>query len=428
MTYQPLHFDYDPGQFVMTPMRAWIVTSLLFAGFGCSPESEPAESAPAAPAAPAGAAASAELTPDDVDRLTQLGYLDSAPEPADAAKTGVVIHDARAVAAGQTLVTNHKPCRATLYGGDGGTLRSWSRAGNCRNWVNTRLLGDGRLLVVEGKGGLALHGANGPELWRRRIGAHHDATPRADGRFAVLLHEHRQLAAPGAVPSPFTPDAVGPPEPLGPRAGTRIIDDLIAVVTQEGQVVEQQSIYDLWVSEGSFETDPETLPDLLHTNSVQWLDGDRVLVSIRNQDRIAIVDWRARRILWSWGPGELERQHDATQLANGHILLFDNGSRRGWSRVLEVDPRSDEIVWQYGAAAAERFYSKGRGAVQRLANGNTLISVSDSGYAFEVTPDRRIVWEFHNPITVRKGDAQHRAPIWVRRYAPRPPAEPARSD
>ena len=47
-----------------------------------------------------------------------------------------------------------------------------------------------------------------------------------------------------------------------------------------------------------------------------------------------------------------------------------------------------------------------------------LISVSDSGYAIEVTPDRRVVWEFHNPITVRKGEAEHRAPIWARRYPP----------
>ena len=34
---------------------------------------------------------------------------------------------------------------------------------------------------------------------------------------------------------------------------------------------------------------------------------------------------------------------------------------------------------------------------QRLPNGNTLITESDGGRALEVTPDRRIVWEFFNP-------------------------------
>jgi hypothetical protein len=38
-----------------------------------------------------------------------------------------------------------------------------------------------------------------------------------------------------------------------------------------------------------------------------------------------------------------------------------------------------------------------------LANGNTLITESDNGRAFEVTDDGQVVWEFHNQH--RAGDA-----------------------
>ena len=47
-----------------------------------------------------------------------------------------------------------------------------------------------------------------------------------------------------------------------------------------------------------------------------------------------------------------------------------------------------------------RSYSATCGTAQRLANGNTLITESDSGRAFEVTREGEIVWEFWNPERV----------------------------
>jgi hypothetical protein len=84
-------------------------------------------------------------------------------------------------------------------------------------------------------------------------------------------------------------------------------------------------------------------------------------------------------------------------LPDGHILVFDNGVRRKYSRVLEVDPASGEIVWEYRGEVPELFYSEARGSAQRLPNGNTLICESDRGRAFEVTPGGEIVWLWKNP-------------------------------
>jgi len=90
-------------------------------------------------------------------------------------------------------------------------------------------------------------------------------------------------------------------------------------------------------------------------------------------------------------------------LDNGNLLVFDNRSQRraadgdGWSRVLEVDPVSREIVWEYRADPPESFYSHSRGTVQRLANGNTLIGSSNQARAFEIDPAGSVVWEFRPP-------------------------------
>lgn len=39
-----------------------------------------------------------------------------------------------------------------------------------------------------------------------------------------------------------------------------------------------------------------------------------------------------------------------------------------------------------------------QGAAQRLPNGNTLVTSTQQGHLFEVTPAGEVVWEFVNPI------------------------------
>ncbi|MHC4470632.1 MAG: arylsulfotransferase family protein [Planctomycetota bacterium] len=55
------------------------------------------------------------------------------------------------------------------------------------------------------------------------------------------------------------------------------------------------------------------------------------------------------------------------------------------------------VVWSYQGDEAHPFYSMTCGTCQRLPNGNTLITESDSGRAFEVTRDKEIVWEYVSP-------------------------------
>jgi hypothetical protein len=93
-------------------------------------------------------------------------------------------------------------------------------------------------------------------------------------------------------------------------------------------------------------------------------------------------------------------------LPEGRILVFDNGVERKWSRVLEVDPQTLTIEWQYTADPPAGFYTFEKGSAQRLPNGNTLISEGNDGRVFEVTQTGNIVWEWLNPETGKRRRVQ----------------------
>jgi len=93
-------------------------------------------------------------------------------------------------------------------------------------------------------------------------------------------------------------------------------------------------------------------------------------------------------------------------LSNGNILIFENdvrSDRGNYSRVFELNPKTEKIVWEYKADPPEKFYSGNMGSAQRLPNGNTLITESTKGHIFEVTRDGEIVWEFYNPKFNKEG-------------------------
>jgi len=84
------------------------------------------------------------------------------------------------------------------------------------------------------------------------------------------------------------------------------------------------------------------------------------------------------------------------------MLVFNNEAGDGGSEVIDLDPFTQEVHWSYRGGPVTPFYSATCGSNQRLPNGNTLITETDNGRAFEVTPGGDIVWEFVNPH--RAGD------------------------
>ncbi|CAF1439277.1 unnamed protein product [Adineta ricciae] len=131
-------------------------------------------------------------------------------------------------------------------------------------------------------------------------------------------------------------------------------------------------------------------------------DGKSVLASLRVVSSVIIISKLSGDVIWSIGSELLAQQSYATELLNQNILIFDNGNyRQGqphrYSRVIEVNRETKQIVWQYVDNMPESFFSSCMGAAQRLPNGNTLITESIFGRLFEVTVDGTVCWEYINP-------------------------------
>ncbi len=162
------------------------------------------------------------------------------------------------------------------------------------------------------------------------------------------------------------------------------------------------------------------------------------MISARKANIIAVIDRRTGAIAWKLGPylpatsgaehqrinthhlprplDQFSGQHNPHFIADGlpgagNLLVFDNQGGAGYppaplgiyagSRILEIDPVTETIVWQYTAEDSGQpswsFFSSFVSNAQRLPNGNTLITEGMQGRIFQVTPDGRIVWEYLSP-------------------------------
>ncbi|HEX6885137.1 MAG TPA: arylsulfotransferase family protein [Planctomycetota bacterium] len=352
-----------------------------------------------------------------LDDLAHLGYVDYA-EPDSEGASGVVLRDPARADGGYTLVTSLTTASAALVDAAGREVRTWSEgAGPEARWARVRLLANGDLLCVSPRpDALTRLGFDGTRLWRLPIEAHHDGIELPDGRLLVLTRAFRTLPA------------VDP--------ARRSVDNHLTFVSADGRVLEERSLYDLLAAEprqlvvrrpaGLEELPPGYDLDPIHANTLFWLAQPlppgahpefrpgRLLVTLRYLDAVALLDLEQGRCVWSFGPGLLEGPHDASVLPDGRVLVLDNGwDARGWSRVVEYDPVQERVTWEYRAEVPERFHTSGRGTVQRLPEGNVLVGNSNSGEAFEVTREGRLVWRYLNP---RTDPAGARAVVRVERY------------
>ncbi len=175
---------------------------------------------------------------------------------------------------------------------------------------------------------------------------------------------------------------------------------------------------------------------------------DNIIIDSREASFIAIIDRKTGEIVWRVGPDyqriwktspqpgfgaglsiepvftnkvpraidQTSGQHDAYMIPEGlpgagNILVFDNEGPAGFptirlrihvgSRILEINPVTKQIVWQYTAEDSNQpewnFFSAFISSARRLPNGNTLIDEGMDGRFFQVTPSGEIVWEYVNP-------------------------------
>ena len=223
-----------------------------------------------------------------------------------------------------------------------------------------------------------------------------------------------------------------------------IYSDYIVEVTSGGDIVWEWHAFDyLDINRYCSRDRPK---DWLHTNTVQPIPATplagrdsrfrigNILLTVRNLDEIILIDKETKAIVWRWGEGVLDHPHHAIMQADGKITIFDNGMFHahgvdnrfsGTSRLLVIDPIANEIEWQYYRDVA--FFTPANGSMQRLPNGNYLVTESLTGRIFELTPDKETVWEYIAPKDARMMYRAFRIPYDhcpQTRRLPKPSEEP----
>ncbi|MCH2101867.1 MAG: arylsulfotransferase family protein [Planctomycetes bacterium] len=337
-----------------------------------------------------------------VQNLAEMGYADGS-ELAEA-DSGVVRHDAKRSWQGLNLYTSGHAELAVLMDMDGKEIHRWEynlaaelpeeAARQLRaRFRRAQLAPNGELTVVYGgHSWLARFDKDSNLIWKHENGFHHDFEIQEDGKIYAIASERQVL------------ERIHPERP--------IIEDFIVVLSETGEELARQSVLEAFEN-SDYAPMLSLMPafgDILHTNTIEvlsepstlapksWKAG-QVMVSMREMDTIAVIDLSEQRVVWA-KTGLWDAQHQPTVLENGHLLIFDNYGT-GMSRIMEFVPAGMDLVWDFSSSENNGFYSETCGSQHRLPNGNTLITESDSGRAFEVTPGGNEVWRFLSP---------HRAP------------------
>lgn len=213
-----------------------------------------------------------------------------------------------------------------------------------------------------------------------------------------------------------------------------------------------------------------TINDMQPIGPNKWFDAgdarfapENIVIDSRQASFIAIIDKKSGKIVWRVGPDyastrgadlrptlaldvprpidQTSGQHDAHIIPKGlpgagDLLVFDNEGASGFpstrlsdivgSRVLEINPVTKQIVWQYTGLDSDAplwsFDSTFISSATRLPNGNTLIDEGMNGRIFQVTPKGEIVWEYVNPYFAQEQIGQPREvrTNWVYRAQPVP--------
>lgn len=384
---------------------------LLAAGCGAqdpaAPTTESRALTPVAPPAvssPAPSQSPTEAAPDArgelLDNLRGLGYVGELDPETDVSLVGVVRYDHERVRPGYNLYADGDD-QVFLIDMEGQRVHTWRLPENRERTTFAELLADDTLAVVSNYQLLTRLDQDSNILWELDLRAHHDVAQRPDGTLIVPYRQQELFN------------------------GRKVRFDGLAWVSLEGKILSrwytfehlaelaphyEASRLDEPPAEGEAEKTPgERVPDYHHLNTIEVLPetelgrtdarfrAGNLLLCFRNLSTILILDQDTLGVTWSWGNDTLEGAHMPTMLPSGNILVYDNGVRRHFTRILELEPTSGRVVWKYEGKPPESFYSELRGSAQRLENGNTLVCEADRGHVIEVSPDGEILWEFWNP-------------------------------
>ena len=123
--------------------------------------------------------------------------------------------------------------------------------------------------------------------------------------------------------------------------------------------------------------------------------NDHYFLSLKGDHKVAELDPDGKFIREIKIPGDT---HEVIPLPNGHLLITCGDGHK----VIELDA-SEKVVWEINENDLPNNPLRLAAGCQRLPNGNTIICnylghgfIGKQAQFFEVTRDKKIVWEFHD--------------------------------
>jgi hypothetical protein len=325
-------------------------------------------------------------------------------------KFGLYSHDRERATPGFTLFTPLGLNKTHLVNMKGELVHEWDLPAEPGNYAY--LLNNGNLLAaVRSQGGPKGLPAKGGHLlemdWDGNLVwehidhvQHHDFRRLPDGNTIYLgwklLSEEQVKRHTGGAP--------------GTEHADGVYGDTIIEITPQGDVV-----WDWFVGT---DMEIEKYPnhpgswrrEYAHGNTLAPCPNGDIIINQRMNGTMAIIDKQTKKIRWAMQDFTFGQQHDVQMLDNGNLLFFANGALNATydgpevgSRVIELDPETNAIQWEYSTKAPRDFFSWFISGCQRLTSGNTLICEGIYGRFFEVTPDGDIVWDYVSPYIVDNG-------------------------
>jgi len=311
------------------------------------------------------------------------------------------------------LYNNRSEEKAQLIRSDGTVVHQWAHAQG-RSWHYAEMIEDGHLIAIDKNHSIVELDRDSNLVWKFETPSHHDLARRSNGNTYVLSGRDR-IDANMLPDRELYYDCCYEVTPAGDIAWSWFAEDHAAELGIDTPLPGDYGFGD-WPHVNTC----EILPDSPTAARDERFRAGNLLMCGRIIHTIWVVDRDTGAVVWHWGPGELIGPHMPTMLPNGNILIYDNGNlrgpARGYSRIVELEPLSGEVVWQYVADPPDAFYSPSRGSAERLPNGNHLIAESDSGRLFEVAPDGTVVWELRNDM--KRADGRPDPIYRVKAYPP----------
>lgn len=351
-----------------------------------------------------------DLEREHLEIIRDLGYLSGYEEAP--IEEGVVLYDTTQAFNGYNIIISGHGPGVVLVDMEGEVVHEWynpevtlyglwpdaqDQTIPMTFWRRAYLGENGELTVMIQSGGVVRVDRESNVIWQSDfLGCHHDIDRDQNGNTYTIgryIHENPD----------YFPDK-------------QIAEDYIVVLDSVGRQIQKLSTLDV-LANSHYAPLLRRMPDggdVLHCNTIEYIRPDMlpedysgplrpntVLLSHRAIDVVCAVDLQEESVYWAesdlW-----HMQHQPTVMPNGTMMVFDNQGMEERSTVLQFDPATDDVTWFYRGTEEEPFYSVGSGSCHRLPNANTLIAESMEGRAFEVNPEKEIVWEFYNPH--RAGD------------------------